>query len=79
MSVVDLVWISVICGILGVITVAYFARYVLRQDEGTARVKEITSAIREGAMTFIHKEYRTDDPERNAIVQEHETQTNEPE
>ncbi len=56
----DLIWISVICGILGVITVAYFARYVLRQDEGTARIKEITSAIHEGAMAFIHKEYRTE-------------------
>ncbi|MBI4267993.1 MAG: sodium/proton-translocating pyrophosphatase, partial [Chloroflexi bacterium] len=56
----DLVWISVITGIIGFLVVGYFARYVLRQSEGTARIKEISSAIREGAMAFIAREYRTE-------------------
>jgi K(+)-stimulated pyrophosphate-energized sodium pump len=56
----DLVWISVICGILGFGTVIYFARYVLRQTPGTERIKEISSAIQEGALVFIHREYRTE-------------------
>jgi len=56
----DLVWIAVICGILGAGVVGYFARYVLRQDQGSARIREISSAIQEGAMAFIHREYRTE-------------------
>ncbi|MBI2847960.1 MAG: sodium-translocating pyrophosphatase [Chloroflexi bacterium] len=56
----DLVWIAVISGILGAVVVAFFARYVLRQDPGTERVREISSAIKEGAMAFIHREYRTE-------------------
>ncbi len=56
----DLVWISVICGILGFATVIYFVRYVLNQPQGTEKIKEITSAIQEGALAFIHREYRTE-------------------
>jgi len=55
----DLVWISIIVGLVGAAVVAYFVRYVLRQDEGSARLKEISSAIREGGLAFIHREYRT--------------------
>jgi K(+)-stimulated pyrophosphate-energized sodium pump len=55
----DLVWICVIVGIVGAAVVAYFVRYVLRQDEGSARLKEISAAIREGGLAFIHREYRT--------------------
>jgi len=39
--------------------VAFFVRYVLRQDEGSARLKEISAAIKEGGLAFIHREYRT--------------------
>lgn len=56
----DLVWIGIFCGILGVLTVGYFARYVLKQDPGTDKVREISSAIQEGALAFIHREYRTE-------------------
>ncbi len=55
----DLVWICVIVGLIGVAVVAYFVRYVLRQDEGSERLKEISAAIREGGLAFIHREYRT--------------------
>lgn len=55
----DLVWICVIVGLVGAAVVAYFVRYVLRQDEGSARLKEISAAIREGGLAFIHREYRT--------------------
>jgi len=56
----DLVWIGVICAIIGGCAVAYFVRYVLKQDQGTQKVREISSAIKEGAMAFIHREYRTE-------------------
>jgi K(+)-stimulated pyrophosphate-energized sodium pump len=55
----DLTWICVIVGLVGAGVVAYFVRYVLRQDEGTAKLKEISAAIREGGLAFIHREYRT--------------------
>jgi K(+)-stimulated pyrophosphate-energized sodium pump len=56
----DLVWISVISAILGGIVVIYFARYVLKQPQGTEKIREISSAIQEGAMAFIRREYRTE-------------------
>ncbi|MDO8567798.1 MAG: sodium/proton-translocating pyrophosphatase, partial [Dehalococcoidales bacterium] len=56
----DLIWICVISGILGGCAVAYFTRYILRQSEGTERIRELSSAIREGAMAFIRREYRTE-------------------
>ena len=55
----DLVWICIIVGLVGIAAVAYFVRYVLRQDEGSPRLKEISAAIREGGLAFIHREYRT--------------------
>jgi K(+)-stimulated pyrophosphate-energized sodium pump len=56
----DLVWICVICGILGGCVVGYFVRYVLKQDPGTEKIREISGAIQEGALAFIHREYRTE-------------------
>ncbi len=55
----DLVWIGVITGLVGAAVVAYFARYVLKQDPGSKRIREISDAIREGGLAFIHREYRT--------------------
>jgi len=55
----DLVWICVIVGLIGAGVVAYFVRYVLRQDEGSDKIRECSRAIREGAMAFIGREYRT--------------------
>ncbi len=37
----------------------FFVRYVLRQDQGSEKIKEISAAIREGGLAFIHREYRT--------------------
>ena len=54
-----MVWICVIVGLVGAAAVAYFVRYVLRQDQGSERIKEISGAIKEGGLAFIHREYRT--------------------
>jgi len=37
----------------------YFYRYVNKQDSGTEKMKEISNAIKEGAATFIRREYTT--------------------
>ncbi len=55
----DLVWMCVIAGILGGLVVLYFARYVVRQDQGSEKIVEASEAIKEGGLAFIHREYRT--------------------
>jgi len=55
----DLVWICIIAGLAAAGVVAFFVRYVLRQDQGSDRIKEISAAIKEGGLAFIHREYRT--------------------
>ena len=55
----DLVWICIIAGLVAAGVVVFFVRYVLRQDQGSDRIKEISAAIKEGGLAFIHREYRT--------------------
>jgi K(+)-stimulated pyrophosphate-energized sodium pump len=55
----DLVWICIIAGLVAAGAVVFFVRYVLRQDQGSERIKEISGAIKEGGLAFIHREYRT--------------------
>ncbi len=55
----NLMWLSVAAGVLGAVIVVYFVRYVLAQDEGSQAIKDTSAAIREGAMAFIRREYRT--------------------
>jgi K(+)-stimulated pyrophosphate-energized sodium pump len=55
----DLVWICVICGVLAGGVAIYFSRYVLRQDPGSKEIRECSSAIQEGGLAFIYREYRT--------------------
>ncbi len=45
-------------GILALIFAAYLAAKVSRQEEGTQRMKEISSAISEGAKAFLMAEYK---------------------
>jgi K(+)-stimulated pyrophosphate-energized sodium pump len=55
----DLVWICIIAGLVAAGVVAFFVRYVLKQDQGSEKIKEISAAIKEGGLAFIHREYRT--------------------
>jgi K(+)-stimulated pyrophosphate-energized sodium pump len=55
----DLVWICVIAGLVAAGVVAFFVRYVLKQDQGSEKLREISAAIKEGGLAFIHREYRT--------------------
>ena len=54
----DPILIAVICGVLGLVVAAFMAAYVLRQDQGSARVREISEAIKEGALAFLGREYK---------------------
>jgi K(+)-stimulated pyrophosphate-energized sodium pump len=50
--------IALICGILGLSVAAYLAYYVLKQPQGSEKVRQISAAIKEGALTFLGREYR---------------------
>ncbi|MDP6632650.1 MAG: sodium-translocating pyrophosphatase [Dehalococcoidales bacterium] len=55
----DLIWYAVIAGILGLGFVAYLASTVMKNAMGNELVREITSAIEEGALAFLKREYWT--------------------
>ncbi|MBI2860122.1 MAG: sodium-translocating pyrophosphatase [Chloroflexi bacterium] len=46
-------------GVLGLVFVWYLSATILRENEGTARMKEISTAIRQGAMAFLRREFVT--------------------
>ncbi len=50
--------VAVICGAIGLGIAGFMARYVLKQDQGSDRIREISAAIKEGALAFLGREYR---------------------
>ncbi|MFC1938835.1 sodium-translocating pyrophosphatase [Chloroflexota bacterium] len=50
--------VAVICGAIGLGIAGFLARYVLKQDQGSDKIKEISAAIKEGALAFLGREYR---------------------
>ena len=54
----DYMFIAVIAGVLGLAFALFAVFYVLKQGEGTQRMKEISLAIKEGALAFLHREYQ---------------------
>lgn len=51
--------ISFASGLVSIIAAIYFYFYVTRQSAGTPEMKEISNAIREGAMAYLKREYMT--------------------
>ncbi len=51
--------ISFISGVVSIIAALYFYFYVNRQKVGTPKMREISDAIREGAMAYLKREYMT--------------------
>jgi K(+)-stimulated pyrophosphate-energized sodium pump len=49
--------IAPIAAVASILAGLYFYRYVDKQDPGTARMKEISLAIKEGAKAFLKREY----------------------
>jgi len=54
-----LLYLAPAAGILSLIFAGIFARAVLKQPTGTKRMQEIASAIQEGAMAYLNRQYRT--------------------
>lgn len=51
--------IAPLSALVSILAGLYFYRYVNKQDSGTKQMQEIASAIREGANTFLKREYTT--------------------
>src|SRR5208282_3232033 len=47
------------CGVLGVIYAVMTAMWVSKQDAGSAKMQEISNAVKEGAYAFLAREYKT--------------------
>ncbi|MCJ7632931.1 sodium-translocating pyrophosphatase [Candidatus Bathyarchaeota archaeon] len=53
------VWIiAPLSALVSILVGGYFYRYVMKQDSGTERMQEISSAIMEGSGVFLRREYR---------------------
>jgi K(+)-stimulated pyrophosphate-energized sodium pump len=52
-------WLIVLCGVLAVIYAIWATRSVLQADPGSARMQEISAAVREGAQAYLRRQYST--------------------
>lgn len=52
-------WIVPIAALVGLVVAFCLSSWISKADEGTDRMKEIAGYIREGAMAFLRREYKT--------------------
>ena len=52
------VTVAVVAGVIGLLFALYQRSFVLAQDEGSDRMKQIAAAIQKGAQAFLSREYR---------------------
>ena len=52
-----LLYVALFAGVAALVLAVYYARAVLAMPQGNERMIELTTAIREGAMAFMKREY----------------------
>lgn len=55
----DLLYSAPLAGVIGLLFAVYLALYILKLDAGTDKMKAIASAIQEGAMAYLNRQYKT--------------------
>lgn len=51
--------LAIVSGVIGVIYALFIASWVVKQDAGSDRMRQISDAVKEGAMAFLAREYKT--------------------
>src|SRR5687768_11860348 len=54
----EIIYVPIICGVIALLFTAIKSAWVVKQDPGDARMKEISGYIAEGAMAFLKAEYK---------------------
>ena len=54
-----ILWLVPLSGLIAVIAAAVLARDVIGRPKGTPEMQAVASAIYEGAMAFLNRQYRT--------------------
>ena len=52
-------WLIVACGALSIVYGIFTTRWLMAADAGTARMQEISAAVREGAQAYLKRQYAT--------------------
>src|ERR1700732_4997026 len=52
-------WIIVLCGALAVVYPIWAIQSVMKADAGSAKMQEISAAVREGAQAYLKRQYTT--------------------
>ena len=52
-------WLIVACGVLAIVYGIWATLSVLGADQGSARMQEISAAVREGAQAYLKRQYST--------------------
>jgi K(+)-stimulated pyrophosphate-energized sodium pump len=55
----DLAWIALATGAVAMLIVAYLTWSIYREDPGTPQMREVARYIRNGAKTFLKRQYKT--------------------
>ena len=56
---IGLIWAIIACGALSIVYGVWAIRSVMAADAGTARMQEISEAVREGAQAYLKRQYTT--------------------
>jgi len=55
----SLLYTAPLAGIIGLLFAVYLVFYIIKLDAGTDKMKAIASAIQEGAMAYLNRQYKT--------------------
>ncbi|MDP2767803.1 MAG: sodium-translocating pyrophosphatase [Candidatus Methanoperedens sp.] len=55
----QLLYSAPLAGIIGLVFAGYLVSYIMKLDAGTDKMKAIASAIQEGAMAYLNRQYKT--------------------